>query len=100
MVVLVEGEVEDGLVAHLLAVLLVQVVPDLHGGLQRVLEPAEVVVLETSCELTLRTRSSVYQSDETVYNSKTNLYIFLTDGSSRHLDGWFIQSVIMESFCM
>ena len=53
MVVLVEGEVEDGLVADLLAVLLVQVVPDLHGGLQRVLEPAEVVVLETSCELTL-----------------------------------------------
>ena len=45
-------------------------------------------------------RSSVYQSDETLYYSKTNLYIFLTDGSSRHLDGWFIQSVIMESFCM
>ena len=76
MVVLVEGEVEDGLVAHLLAVLLVQVVPDLHGGLQRVLEPAEVVVLETSCELTLRVRSSVYQSDETVYNSKSTCIYF------------------------
>ena len=97
MVVLVEGEVEDGLVSHLLAVLLVQVVPDLHGGLQRVLEPAEVVVLETSCELTL---CKDHLFTNLIANSKTNLYIFLTDGSSRHLDGWFIQSVIMESFCM
>ena len=98
MVVLVESEMEDGLVSHLLAVLLVRVVPDLHGGLQRVLEPAEVVVLQTSCELTL-CKDHLFTNLMKHY-SKTNLYIFLTDGSSRHLDGWFIQSVIMESFCM
>ena len=54
VIVLVQGQVEDGLVAHLLPVVLVQVVVDLPGGLQGVSEASEVIVLQAPSQLALK----------------------------------------------
>ena len=52
-VVLFEGEVEDGLVAGLLAVLLVEVGVHVAGHTHRLLEPRDIVLVQCLQELGL-----------------------------------------------
>ena len=56
MVILIQSKVKDGLVADLLPITFVEVVSNLHGGLEGVLEAPEVIVLEASSQLALKVK--------------------------------------------
>ena len=54
---------EDGLVAHLLAIVLVQIIVDFSGRLQSISEASEVIVLQTPSQLALDIVIVKYQLD-------------------------------------
>ena len=56
MIILIQSKVKDGLVADLLPITFVEVVSNLHGGLEGVLEAPEVIVLEASSQLALKVK--------------------------------------------
>ena len=76
---------EDGLVAHLLAIVLVQVIVDFSGRLQSISEASEVIVLQTPSQLGL----------DIALQISTNWTFTLKDRSDQDP-----RQYIFQSFCL